>query len=474
MASKDKKTLALRIGVLQSGRLIEEFIVKDNKPITLGSTVKSSIIVNNKNIPNKYKLFTSKKGTATLYLSSAMEADISDGVNKKQYKGQSVSIPLTEKDRGKVKVDENIKILFQFIEPLEEYFVPHKIPPQFRNKPIDYLDLKFFIPLMISMILHIVWVVALQTADYEETTLTMDQIPDRFKEVIIQNKPIEEKKKPVEVKSDEKGDKDGEGKKVVKAKEKAVKTTKIEKSSMSKTERKAVAKASIKKKSKMISALHTLKASGGGGGGFGAINDGTGGGGGDDSIASLSDLASGSGSGSGSGYGSGSGDGLGGRGSGAGVTGGTGYSRKGGTGRGGPTSLNPDIGKNRKELSTKKVKKVAIKGKTKIKIKIKGDGKLTQKTATRAIKKAKRKVDGCYQKEAKKNNSFAGRVTILITVGAGGKPSNVEILSARMNDSSLAKSLGRCIKKKLKRVKFPAPANPPINIKFTAAFSAGG
>ena len=111
---------------------------------------------------------------------------------------------------------------------------------------------------------------------------------------------------------------------------------------------------------------------------------------------------------------------------------------------------------------------------SKVKINITGDGKLTQKSATRAIKKAKRKVDGCYQTEAKKNNSFAGRVTIVITVGAGGKPLNVAILSARMNDSALAKSLGKCIKRKLKRVKFPAPGNPPINIKFTAAFSAGG
>jgi len=470
MASKDKKILVLRIGIIQSGRLIEEFIVKDNKPVTLGSTVKSSIIVTNNKIPNKYKLFSSKKGNATLYLSDVMEAEISDGENKKQYKNKSISISLSNKDRGKVKVDENIKILFQFIEPPEEFFIPHKIPPQFRNKPADYLDLKFFIPLMISMFLHIIWIVALQTTEYEETVLTMDQIPDRFKEVIIQNKPIDEKK-AVEIKTDEKGDKDGDVKKAVKTKEKVVKTAKVDKSTMTKTERKAAAKASVKSKSKVLSALHKLKSSGGNGG-FGAINDGSAGGG-DDSLTTLSDLDT-TGSGSGSGYGSGSGDGIGGRGSGIGVTGGAGYSRKGKGGKGGPTSLNPDIGKNRKELNTKKVKKVAIKGKTKIKINIKGDGKLTQKSATKAIKKAKRKVDGCYQKEAKKNNSFAGRVTILITVGAGGKPSNIEILSTRMNDNALAKSLGKCIKKKLKRVKFPAPANPPINIKFTAAFSAGG
>ena len=359
MGSKDKKILALRIGVIQSGRLIEEFIVKDDKPVTLGSTIKSSIIVTNSKIPNKHKLFTSKKGSATLHLLDSMEADISDGSDKKQLKSKSISIPLSIKDRGKVKVDENIKVLFQFIEPPEEYNAPHKIPPQFRNKPTDYLDLKFFIPLMISMILHIAWIVTLQTMEYDPSVLTMDQIPDRFKEVIIENKPLEQDKPKIEVKTDEKGDEDGKGKKAEKA-EKAEKVEKIDKTKMTKSERKEVAKASVKKKSKLIGALHKLK-SPGGGGGFGAISDSTGGGGnGSDSI-SLSDIAGNAGSGSGGGYGSGSGDGVGGRGSGVGVTGGTGISRKGGKGSGGPTSLNTNIGKDRKELNTKKVKKVAIK-----------------------------------------------------------------------------------------------------------------
>jgi hypothetical protein len=284
MASKRKNKLALRIGVLQSGRLIEEFIVKDDKPVTLGKTIKSSILVTGEGIPNRHKLFTTKKGKVTLHLLNVMEAEISDGNNKKKYQNQSVSIPLAEKDRGKVKVDETIKVLFQFIEPPEELFIPHKIPPQFRNKLIDYVDMGFLIPFIISMVLHIVWVIALQTADYEEETLTMDKIPDRFKEVIIQNEPIK-KKKQVEIKTDDKGDKDGEGeKKVAKVKKRTEKATKIDKSTMTKAERKAVAKASIRKKSKMISALHKLK-SGGGISGFGAINDSTGGGNGNDSIS---------------------------------------------------------------------------------------------------------------------------------------------------------------------------------------------
>jgi outer membrane biosynthesis protein TonB len=470
MASKNKKTLALRIGIIQSGRLIEEFIVKDDKPVTLGSTIKSSIIVSNKKIPNKYKLFATKNGSATLYLSDSMEAEISDGDNKKEYRSQSISISLSNKDRGKVKVDDNIKILFQFIEPPEEFFIPHKIPPQFRNKPTDYMDFKFLIPLVISMILHIVWVVALQTMEYDESILTMDQIPDRFKEVIIENKPIEEVKK-VEIKVEDKGDKGEDVKKGIAKKEvKEDKVVKVEKTSMTKSERKAIAQESVKKKSKVLSALHQLKSSGGG---FGAINDTAGGGNGNEADVSLSDIAANS-KGSGSGYGSGSGDSIGGRGTGVGVTGGSGYSRKSGTNKGGPTSLNTDIGNNRKELDTKKVKKVAIKTKSKITTNIKNDGNLNEKSATQAIKKAKKKVDGCYQTEAKKNNAFSGRVTILITVGAGGNPMNVEILSTRMNDNNLAKSLGKCIKQKLKRIKFPAPANPPINIKFTAAFSAGG
>ncbi len=55
-----------------------------------------------------------------------------------------------------------------------------------------------------------------------------------------------------------------------------------------------------------------------------------------------------------------------------------------------------------------------------------------------------------------------------------GKPISVEIMSSKLNDASLAASMTKCIKRKLKRVKFPKPANPPVSIRFTAVFAPGG
>ncbi len=162
-------------------------------------------------------------------------------------------------------------------------------------KLVDYIDFAFLLPLLFSAILHIVWIFLLQTAEYEETILTIADIPDRFAEVIKENNPIEESKK-IEGKEVEEGKGDEKSDKFVKVAKKTEETSKIiDKSKMSKTQRKAVAKASVKKKSKIISALHRLKGGSSGGlNGFGAISDGGGGSGngnGSD-VTSLSDIAS--------------------------------------------------------------------------------------------------------------------------------------------------------------------------------------
>jgi len=456
----DKKGLTLRIGVIESGKIIEEFIVRDKKSVTIGSNIKNSIVVSDKRLSDKYKLFTYvKDGEYHLNLTEFMTGSIGSQVFK-----EKKTITITTKDRGKIEFSSKLKILFQFIEAPEELVIPKRLPKEFRNKITDYIDWKFVAPLTISLIIHLVWMLWMRTLDLNSVeVVSMDKIPDRFREVITQDL---EKKEPI--KEDIIGDEDGDEKNKVKDTKKNIKVK--DTSKMTKSERKAATRKAVKGKSKVLSALDKLRAgNAGGGSGFGQVGLGSAGGGGDDSM-SLSDLDSTGYSGSGGGYGDGDG-GTGVRGGGAGAGSGTGYGRKS-TGSGGPKGLGKDIGTNRKEVKTTKRKRVAI-ATTKMNANIKEDKNLTKASAKRAIKKAQRKVNGCYQKETKKNNSFAGRVTIAILVGAGGKPLSVDIVSARMNDKSLQASLSKCIKKQLKRIKFPSPTNPPIQIKFTAAFSSG-
>ncbi len=463
MGTKDKK-FALRIGVIQSGRLIEEFMVRNSEHVTIGTNLNNKVVVADKSLPSKYKLFVYKNGSYQIELLQNMGAEIKDGQDTKKLSNSKEIIKLKDSHKGKITVNKTT-ILFQFIEPLEEYFPPKKIPPQFRNKLNDYMDWKFMFPLLSSVIIHVVWVVMLQTIEFDPTMITMDSLPDRFREVVIEKPKAEEK--PVE---DIK--KDGEGDDVVAKKdddkkaEKANNEIKKDKVNMSKDERKAVAKATLGQKSKLISSLRQMN-NGGGGGGFSAISSSGGGGGGANSLSELGLGENGSGSGSGSGSGDSSF-----RGTGSGGVGGTGIGRNTTVG-GGPTKVGTsDIETTDRKLDTKEVKKVAIKHQSKIDTPTVDKG-IDAGSATNTLRKANKRMDTCYQAEAKKNNSFAGRVKIMITIGADGKPISVEIIESNMNDATLSSSMGKCIQKQLMRVLFPIPEKPPVSIKFTAAFSPG-
>lgn len=458
--TKGKKSL--RIGVIQSGRLIEEFIVKQQTPVTVGTNIKNSVVVADRTLPARYKLFTYKNGQYYLDIMPQMKAELKNPSKQEKIEDQKRTISLSTEDKGKISINKTT-ILFQFIEAPQEYFVPKRIPPQFRNKPKNMVDWRFMGPLVLSIVIHVVWTTWMMSLDLSTQPITMAEIPDRFREAIIE-KPKEEPK-PVDEKKEGEGD-EGEKEAPKKVVKKVVKKN-ITKEKPTKDVRKAAAKKSIGKKSKTISALRSMRKSGG----FGIVNDSAGGDG--PASSSLSDLGMDAAGSGGSGSGGGGGTGLPGvRGGGTGGGGGTGISR---TAKVTGATGSVKVGGRKRELKTRKVRRVAIKPRARRQgLVMPSDPNITKSNAKKAVRKAMRKAEGCYQREAKKNNSFAGRVVILITIGANGKPISIEIIGAKLNDSSLASSMTKCIKRKLKRVKFPKPAKPPISIRFTAVFSPGG
>jgi len=312
----------------------------------------------------------------------------------------------------------------------------------------------------------------LQTMEYSSGPLSLDEIPDRFQSLIIQNQPEKEKKIMIAIKPKE----DPKGKSVRAIREspmlkKASKEASIEEKDANKDEKKIAAKKSVRKKSRVLKALHEINQNGGNLSGINdeAMDNGS-------ETVSLSDIYNNQGTKtSGNNYDTNYGTNSTGR-RGSGIAGRSmGISRKTSSKLNNSlSSLNTNIGNNRKELKVKKTKKVAIKSnKSKLEVKIPNNGRLTQKNARRAISKTKRQVNRCYQQQAKKNNSFAGRVTVVITIGDIGNSLNVAIKNARMNDKELTGLLSRCIQRKLKRITYPIPEKAPINIKFTAVFSAG-
>lgn len=115
----------LRIGLVQSGRVIEERIIKQRTSVTIGQSEKAMFVVPTPNVPAQFKLFELIGNDYYLnFLDGmtgrvALQTGISDlGALRGQARrvGPAYQVKLTEDARGKVVLGETT-FLFQFVAP---------------------------------------------------------------------------------------------------------------------------------------------------------------------------------------------------------------------------------------------------------------------------------------------------------------------------------------------------------------------
>jgi hypothetical protein len=116
----------LRLGVVQSGRVIEERIIKQRTTVTVGPSERSMFVVASQQIPANFPLFELIKGEYYLnYLDGmtgriALPTGISDlGVLRGQARRTaqgSYQVRLSEESRGKIVIGDTT-FLFQFVAP---------------------------------------------------------------------------------------------------------------------------------------------------------------------------------------------------------------------------------------------------------------------------------------------------------------------------------------------------------------------
>lgn len=115
----------LRIGVVQSGRVVEERIIKKRQTVTVGSGENNAFVVSAKDLPSSFPLFelvgedyhlNFKDGmTGRVALPTGIsELNVLQGQARRTAEGYQIK--LTEDARGKVVVGENT-FLFQFVSP---------------------------------------------------------------------------------------------------------------------------------------------------------------------------------------------------------------------------------------------------------------------------------------------------------------------------------------------------------------------
>jgi len=155
----------LRIGLVQSGKVIEERVIKQRTHVTIGPSEKSMFVIPSKGIPANFRLFEMVGNDYQLTFLDGMSGRVAlkTGVSdlaalksnaKRVQLGnvQAYQVPLTEDARGKVVIGETT-FLFQFVAPPPVQPKP-QLPVSVKSGFADDIDWPTTIIAAFSFLLH--------------------------------------------------------------------------------------------------------------------------------------------------------------------------------------------------------------------------------------------------------------------------------------------------------------------------------
>jgi hypothetical protein len=453
-ASKPK---ILRIGIIQGGRIVEERLVRKRENITIGQSAKNMFVVPSEALPRNWLLFQVSGNQYVAHFSEGMDARIAVGneiislaqlkqTGKIQKKGQSFELPLDDRSRGKITLAD-MTILFQFVTPPIPQPRP-QLPASVRGSVLSDLDWAFAVTCAISFLAVLSFVIYLRSVDWPRKP-DIEEIPDRFVQMV--KKPEEPKKeeKKVEKKEEVKEEKKEEKKKEVaekKVEKKDVSPEEAAKRAEEKARQDAERRARLAEQVKSTGLLKLLGAKSDGEGsiadvlGKGDVDrdqekafQGVGGIG----VASGNDQLRGIKSG----------------GSGSGRVASVGGLRGGGSIAGGGTG---EAASEKKVSGSVRQEAPAV------------DGELDPAMVAKEVRTRLGAIKACYERALKRNPTLSGKVVIHWTITQAGTVSGVDVESDTLGDAEVAS----CIKALVARWRFPAPAGGSVDVSFPFVFQS--
>jgi hypothetical protein len=202
---------ALRIGIIQRGRIVEERLVRERGPVTIGSSPRNTFSVPQSDLPATFTLFRLERGELVLAFDDRMDGRIQGpsgaadfgvlvGQGAARRKGDVHLLPVREDQWGKVLVGE-VTVLFQFVTPPPEPPRP-SLPPAARGNRFRSMDALFVLVLAASLSAHVAAYAGLSGVEVREE-VTLEEIPDRFAKLLIPERrpqaPVPREEKPAEV-----------------------------------------------------------------------------------------------------------------------------------------------------------------------------------------------------------------------------------------------------------------------------------
>jgi len=444
------KSRVMRIGIVQGGRIIEERLIRSRENISLGWSSKATFAVPSEALPKQWLLFEITPRGYIARFADAMDARIAVGnevISLAQLKqagrirrqGNAWLLLLDERSRGKIAVGD-LTILFQFVTPPLPQPRP-RLPASVRGTWMTGLDWAFTAIGSASFLAHLAFVMYLRNVDWPRKP-DIEEIPDRFVQIMAKAKPPEPPKNQVT-----KDDSTEEKKPDKSASSGAAKNTaKRELSPAEKARLDAERRARLSEQVRNTGILKLLGAKADGSGsiadvlGKGDVDrdqekafQGVGGLAVATSEASLRGVKSGTG--------------------GSGKVADIGSLRGAGAIAGGTTGAG---------VTEKRVSGVVRSEAPAV------DGALDPALVSKEVRARIGAVKACYERALKRNPNLSGKVKVRWTITAAGTVSGVDISDDSMGDSEVSS----CIKQLVARWRFPAPSGGSVEVEFPFVFTA--
>jgi outer membrane biosynthesis protein TonB len=185
----------LRIGVILGDKIVEERLIRDRGPVTVGQSSRNTFAVPTPELPRTWGLFQLQGGRYVLQVTDAMDGRISEGgqvftmaqlksMGRATRSGQNWLLPLTDASRGKIVIGE-MTLLFQFVQapPLQPRpQLPHSVKGSFTDRIDPYMATI----LALSLATHLIIFCYFKFFVKDQPAQSPEIIPDQFARVVMQ------------------------------------------------------------------------------------------------------------------------------------------------------------------------------------------------------------------------------------------------------------------------------------------------
>lgn len=472
MAKKPVQKI-LRIGLFSSGKFIEERLIHSRKAVTAGSDFKkkANFVVPASKLPPQMLLFdVDKEGRYVLLIQKDMHGTISTGdgsysieelIQEKKVTrdGDHYKLVLTPRFYGRIAIghgEEEVAFLFQFVTPPPPRAKP-VLPANMRGGIITGVlaSTILFITISLSAVLQIGFIAFILVQDWPEPKDIEYQMPDRFVSVMTK----EEEEPLPEPEPTEPEDGEGPGEEEDEAADEPAPKAEEEpeekdepKTAAERAAEEAERRQKLAEKVREKTILARVGALSSDGNIVDALQDGAGRTSMDDAFANSSGVTTEAAGAEKSGLRTGGSSSADGKGTSVGIE-----------------SLGASKGAKEasKGVSTGKKSEKQVKARVKTMPEKVVGGSLDAGSIGDTIKRRMRRIQGCYERQLKKDPNSGGKVIVQFTIGTAGR-----VTKANATTDSVGGGVGSCVAGQIKRIRFPRPKGGEVMVNKTFVFEA--